>query len=216
MTAGLTVGKSTLIRTLIIGIILGIAAGGAGLYYLPAVDQFRERSMISVNPNGGTTEIFQVNVPMDRIMIGSPGQSTPLPVGLEWPSDPELEGLRTELFKVRNRKDAVIGIASRMAADNDDGIIEWVLHLPARGSLYVTMQPDAVDGGYRVGDFRAGTRDFADMRGRLTERWVADSSGDVDAPAGRIELRTTYVALFDDDADAFDDDASTGAAEDVQ
>ena len=190
-----------MVKTLIAGIILGIAAGGAGLYYVPAVDQYRERSMISVNPNGGTTEVFQVNVPMDRIMIGAPGQAASLPVGLEWPTDAALDGFRAELFKLRNRKDAVIGIASRMAADDDDGIIEWVLHLPARGSVYVTMQTDAVEGGYRVGEFRAGTRDFEDMRGQLAERWVADDSGVEGAPAGRIELSATYVALFDDSAD---------------
>ena len=198
-----------MVKTLIAGIILGVAAGGAGLYYVPAVDQFREQSMISVNPNGGTTEVFQVNVPMDRIMIGAPGQAASLPVGLEWPADAELDGLRAELFKLRNRKDAVIGIASRIAADDDGGIIEWVLHLPARGSVYVTMQPDAVEGGYRIGKFRAGTRDFENMRGQLTESWVADNSGSEDAPAGRIELQARYVALFDDSAD---DELPTDAA----
>ena len=190
-----------MIRTLIAGIILGIAAGGAGLYYLPAVDQFREQSMITVNPNGGNSEVFQVNVPIDRIMIGPPGGAAPLPAGLEWPADEELRGIRAELFKLRNRKDTVVGVASRVAADDNGGIIEWVLHLPARGSIYVTMQPEAVDGGYRIGQFRAGTREFEDMRGQLTERWVADSSGEEDAPTGRIELRTSFVALFDDSAD---------------
>lgn len=188
-------------RTLIAGIILGIAAGGAGLYYLPAVDQFREQSMITVNPNGGNAEVFQVNVPMDRIMIGAPGQAASLPVGLEWPTDEQFSGLRAELFKIRNRKDAVVGVASRIAADDDGGVIEWVLHLPARGSIYVTMQPDAVEGGYRIGEFRAGTRDFDNMRGRLVERWVADSSGNEDAPSGRIELRVNFVALLDESAE---------------
>ena len=200
-------------RTLIAGIILGIAAGGAGLYFLPAVDQFREQSMITVNPNGGNAEIFQVNVPIDRIMIGTPGRSVPLPPGLEWPAHEELSGLRAELFKLRNRKDTVVGVASRVAAEDNGGVIEWVLHLPARGSIYVTMQPDAVDGGYRVGQFRAGTRDFENMRGRLTERWVADSSGEEDAPTGRIELRTTFVALFDDSAE---DDSELATAEAAQ
>lgn len=200
-------------RTLIAGIILGLAAGGAGLYFVPAVDQFREQSMIAVTPNGGNSEVFQVNVPMDRIMIGAPGQSTPLPVGLEWPSEQEFDGLRAELFKLRNRKDTVVGVASRMAADDDGDIIEWVLHLPARGSIYVTMQTEAVEGGYRVGQFRAGTRDFENMRGQLSERWVADNSGAEDAPTGRIELRTRFVALFDESAE---DDLPSDAPEAVQ
>ena len=186
-------------KTLIAGIILGIAAGGAGLYFLPTVDQYREQSMISVLPNGGNSEVFHVNVPMDRIMIGAGVQSAPLPVGLEWPSDPALQGLRAELFKLRNRKDAVVGVASRVAADDPAGqIIEWVLHLPARGSVYVTMQPDAVEGGYRRGELRAGSRDFDNMRGQLSERWVAESSGADDTNAGRIELRTLFVALAEE------------------
>ena len=187
-----------MIKTLIAGIILGVAAGGAGLYYLPAVDQYRERSMITVNPNGGNSEVFHVNIPMDRIMIGAPSQAAPLPVGLDWPGDAELQGLRVELFKLRNQKDAVVGVASRMAAGETGNIIEWVLHLPARGSLYVSMRPDAVEGGFRLGQLRAGTRDFDDMHGQLSERWVADSSGSEDAPAGRIELRTRIVALEED------------------
>jgi hypothetical protein len=188
-----------LFKTLIAGIILGIAAGGAGLYYLPPIDQYREQSMISVLPNGGNSEMFHVNVPMDRIMIGSPGQAAPLPVGLEWPEEPMLQGVRAELFKLRNRKDAVVGVASRIAADGAVGeVIEWTLHLPARGSLYVTMQPDAVEGGYRLGQLRAGSRDFDNMRGQLSERWVAETSAAEDANAGRIELRTLFVSLVQD------------------
>lgn len=186
-------------KTLIAGIILGIAAGGAGLYYLPPIDQYREQSMISVLPNGGNSEMFHVNVPMDRIMIGASAQPEPLPVGLQWPEDPMLQGLRTELFKLRNRKDAVVGVASRIAADGAAGeIIEWVLHLPARGSMYVTMQPDAVEGGYRLGRLRAGSRDFDNLRGQLSERWVAESSANGGENAGRIELRTLFVSLARD------------------
>ena len=169
--------------------------------------------MITVNPNGGNSEVFQVNVPIDRIMIGTPGRAVPLPAGLEWPAAEQLSGVRAELFKLRNRKDTVIGVASRVAAEENGGVIEWVLHLPARGSIYVTMQPDAVDGGFRVGQFRAGTRDFENMRGRLTERWVADSSGEEGAPSGRIELRTTFVAMFDDSAEETVEATTAGAVQ---
>ena len=30
----------------------------------------------------------------------------------------------------------------------------------------------------------------------MTERWVADSSGEQDAPTGRIELRTNYIGEY--------------------
>lgn len=186
-------------KSFIVGILLGIAAGGAGLYFLPVVSQSREHSIIAVAPNGGNMESFHVNVPMDRIMVGAQQQREPLPAGLEWPLDDALADARAELFKIRNAKDAVIGVASRLAASNEtDSIIEWVLHLPARGSVYVTMQAEPVDGGYRRGDVRAGTREFAALHGRLTERWIADTSGSEDAPAGRIELVTAFVGAEED------------------
>lgn len=189
-----------MVKSFIVGIVLGIAGGGAALYYIPVVDQYREQSMIVVTPNVGNTEAFHVNVPMDRIMVGAPAQPSPLPVGLEWPVDEQLAGIRAELFKVRNGKDAVVGVASRIAASNEDSsaVIEWVLHLPSRGSVYVTLKPEATEDGYRIGEMRAGTREFAALSGRITERWVADTSGSEDAPAGRIELMTALVSQLED------------------
>ena len=175
---------------------LGIVACALGLYFVPVVNQHRETSMISVSPNGGNTEFLHVNVPTDRIMIGAPEQTNPLPIGLEWPSNEIFSNVRAELFKIRDAKDVVVGVASRMAASGSEAgdIIEWVLHLPARGSVYASMQATPANGGYRVGEMLAGTREFATLHGRVTERWVADTSGSEDAPAGRIELQTLFVA----------------------
>ena len=183
-------------RTFILGILLGIAAAGAALHYVPAVNQFREQSLIVVHPNHGNTESFHVNVPMDRIMIGAAAQKDPLPAGLEWPADEQFADTRAELFKIRNAKDAVVGVASRLAASGAEAgdIIEWVLHLPARGSVFVAMQTAPAEEGYRIGELRAGTREFEDLHGRVTERWVADTTGLEDAPAGRIELITAFVS----------------------
>ena len=183
-------------RTFIFGILLGIAAAGAALYYFPAVNQFRENSLIVVHPNHGNTESFHVNVPMDRIMIGAAAQKNPLPAGLEWPADAQFADTRAELFKIRNGKDAVVGVASRVTASEreSENLVEWVLHLPARGSAYITMRTAPEEGGYRIGELHAGTREFADLHGRITERWVADTSGLEDAPAGRIEIITAFVS----------------------
>lgn len=183
-------------KTFIAGIFLGVVAAGGALYYFPVVDQYREQSMIVVQPNTGNTESFHVNVPVDRIMIGAPAQQEPLPAGLQWPDDEELAGTRAELFKIRNGKDAVVGVASRVAASHGDSgdIIEWVLHLPARGSVYVSMQPQVAESGYRMGELTAGTREFEALHGPVRERWVADTSGEEFAPAGRIELTTAFVA----------------------
>jgi hypothetical protein len=87
-----------------------------------------------------------------------------------------------------------------MAASSDKvgDSIEWVLHLPARGSAFVTMRPEVIGGVHRVGRLRAGTREFSRLGGRLTERWVSNTSDDEDAPEGRFELRTEFTAFEDD------------------
>jgi len=56
------------------------------------------------------------------------------------------------------------------------------------------MEPEANQGGYRTGRFRAGSHEFSTLIGFVSERWVADTSGEEDAPAGRIELLATYVS----------------------
>ena len=188
-----------MIKTFIAGIVLGIGAVFAAMHFIPVVDQHREASIISVTPNGGNRESFHINVPMDRIMIGAQGRETALPPGLEWPTGERFNGLQTEMFKLRNSRDAVIGVASRLAV-NDEAVgtvIEWVLHLPARGSLFVRLRSQSADGAQRIGPITAGTREFNPLIGSMSERWVADTSGSEDAPAGRIELVTTFVAEED-------------------
>lgn len=186
-----------MLRLFIFGILLGIAAAAGALHAYPAVDQHREASIVTVAANGGNIESFHVNVPMDRIMVGAQGRKRPLPPGMQWPHEELLADVRVELFKVRNARDVVIGVASRTAAkDGQADVIDWVLHLPARGSVYVTMQAQALEGGYRRGDIRAGSREFQPLNGFVTERWVADTSGDADAPSGRIELRANYVGQY--------------------
>ena len=179
-----------------IGTLLGIAAAAGAMYAIPAVDQHRELSIISVLPNGGNTESFHINIPMDRIMIGAPGQREPVPPGMIWPTDELLADVRTELFKIRNARDTVVGVAARNAAKVDTADqIDWVLHLPARGSVFVNMSPDAMEGGYRIGRFRAGTREFGSLAGTMTESWIADTSGEEDAPDGHIELFLRFVSV---------------------
>lgn len=185
---------NNLFKTFIAGIFLGVVAAAASLYAYPAVDQHRETSIVSVAANGGNVESFHANIPMDRIMLGVPGQTKPIPATLQWPTDQKLSDVRVELFKIRNAQNTVIGIAARTAAnDTSTDVIDWVLHLPARGSIFVSMQPTELEGRYRQGELRAGSREFAAMTGSMRERWMPDTSGEEDAPQGRIELTTTYV-----------------------
>jgi len=158
------------------------------------VDQHREVSLVSVAPNGGNREVFRINIPVDRIMVGTAGQKAGLPVGMDWPLDSEIAGVSAELFKVRNARDVVVGIAARtVAKEVDSDVIDWVIHLPARGSFFVNMDMDTQEGGHRIGRFRAGSKEFSTLTGLVDERWVPDTSGEEGAPAGRIELLATYV-----------------------
>jgi hypothetical protein len=191
-----------MVKTLIFGFLLGIVGTIAAVYYLPVVDQHRESSIIAVAPNGGNTESFYMNIPTDRIMVGAPNQAEPLPPGLEWPVGEVFSGLRAELFKIRNSDETVIGVASRAVTQSEEfgDSIEWVVHLPARGTFYTSMPPESVDGVHRVGILRAGTREFGPMHGRVSERWVANTDDDEEgAPDGRIELVTSFVGEFADD-----------------
>lgn len=190
-----------MLKSLIIGIVLGIVAGAAAIYFVPVVDQARERSIIEVTPNGGNKEVFHANIPDDRILIGVPDRADPLPRGLEWPRDELFANSRTELFKLRNANDIVVGIASRIAASGANGaIVEWVFHMPARGSGYILMRPKVEDQPFRNGDLRSGTREFAGRIGAVTERWIGNAGGAPDAPAGRIELNTSFVATLGDES----------------
>jgi hypothetical protein len=73
--------------------------------------------------------------------------------------------------------------------------VEWALHLPARGTLYANLQPQADDAGRRGGRLRAGTREFANMTGTVDERRVSPPTPqDGEAVSeGRIELVTALV-----------------------
>lgn len=184
-----------MVKTFIIGAFLGIAAVLGVLYSVPVVDQHREASIIEVSPQGGPSETFHINIPMDRIMIGAQDRDTPLPPGLTWPDDAMLDGTRSELYKLRNSRDAVVGVATRLATSDAQlgNVVEWVMHLPARGSLFVSMSAQPA-GGQRVGEMRAGTREFAPLVGRVSERWVADRTAIDSAQAGRIELAMNFVS----------------------
>ena len=161
--------RITLIKVFIVGVILGLAGVLAALHYVPAVDQRREASIIAMTTNGGNTETFHVKIPVDRIMIGAPGQTNPLPTGMIWPDDPGIGDARVELFKLRNARDAVVGVATRLATNDPEigNLIEWALHLPARGTVLVKMSAQPVDGNRRVGELSAGSREFGSLIGTI-------------------------------------------------
>jgi hypothetical protein len=183
-----------LIKALLAGIVVGALGTGALAWYVPAVDLHRERSLISVVPNGGNHEYFYIGLPGDRIMVGLPNDDSALPADLAWPGDEHLPGLQAEIFKLRDKNSAVVGVASRLASAGEPTgpFIEWIVHLPARGTLYVNMDITPDEEGLRAGTVRAGTNDFATLTGTMSERLVTDVGGESDVNK-RIELKTFLV-----------------------
>ena len=183
-------------KSFVIGIFSGVILFACLLYFVPVVDQHREASLISVQANGGNTESFHANLPDDRIVTGGAGTEV-TPANLEWPEVAVLGDAQAQLFKIRNRNDVVVGVASRISGTGSatGNVVEWVLHLPARGTLYANLQPLADEAGNRRGRLRAGTREFAAMQGSFNERIRhAEDGQDKDSgSAGRIELVTALV-----------------------
>jgi len=189
--------ENLLFRTFVVGFVLGLLGTGALGWFVPAVDLHREQSLTSVQPNGGNVEVFRINLPRDRILVGLPDVNDSIPAGLDWPAAEYAGEIQAELFKVRNRDNTVIGVASRLASSSDAGeFIEWVLHFPARGSIYVQMEMTPSSSGFREGRFRAGTRDFDSMIGTAREQFVVAENGD-DAE-GRIEIEVSMVGQQED------------------
>ena len=187
-------------KIFIFGIFLGIAGAGALAYSVPVVDLHRESSHISVRSNGGNAETFRISLPRDRIMVGLAGAESTLPADLDWPSEKRLGKLQAEMFKVRDRNDVVIGVASRLASATEatGPFIEWTLHLPARGTLYLQMDLAPTQDGHRNGTLIAGTREFEVLNGSVREQFISsdeDADADVDGN-GRIELVTAFVGTF--------------------
>ncbi len=181
-------------KTYILGVILGIAGAISAVVFLPVVDQARENSVVKVAPNGGITESFHINIPIDRVASGS--ATTAIPEGLEWPE--ELASTRADIYKIRNVHDEVIGVGSRVTVQDEQqgNAIEWVLHFPARGSVYAAMQARQEDGS-RTGVLRAGTREFSETLGRLTERYVQTEPEEGER-RGRIELQSFLTRQRDE------------------
>jgi len=184
--------ESALFKLFSFGTILGLIATAVLLHFVPPVNQGRERSIISVLPNGGNQEIFHVNLPADRIMVGAPGIETPVPATLAWPNSPALQGSQVELFKIRNAEDRIVGVASRLAVGGAAPFVEWTLHLPARGSIYALLAASPAPGGGRAGSLRAATRELEPLQGLVHERYIA-AGDDADGITGRLEIATSLV-----------------------
>jgi len=183
-----------LFKTFVFGLVLGALAAGGLLYSQPIVDLEREYSLGEPRNNGGVIESYYVDLSTDRVMTGIVGAETSVPAGLGWPDYDFLVGTQTEVFKLRNAADKVVGIASRMVGGGDHAFVEWVVHMPARGTIYALLPHDASGPGVRSGILRTGTREFSMLTGSVTERYIAKSETDDADAAGRLELVTSLVS----------------------
>lgn len=190
-----------LVKTFIIGILLGLLGASALTYSVPLVDLHRESSVVSVEANGGIMETFRIDLPHDRIMVGLPGATSSIPLGLEWPGDDLPGNVQAEVFKLRNSNDAVIGVASRIASSSEasGSFIEWALHLPARGTLYLQMDLAQSADGYRSGTLLTGTRDFENFSGSVNERFLNEVESEDYEIDARIELVTVLAGSLEDE-----------------
>jgi hypothetical protein len=184
-----------LFKTFYFGIALGLLGAFALTYAVPVVDLHREPSLISVRSNGGNAETYRIDLPRDRILVGLAGADNALPAGLDWPAEAVFGDLQTEMFKVRDRNDVVIGVASRFASASEEtgAFIEWTVHLPARGTVYLQMDVAPSAEGHRNGRLMAGTRGFETLSGTVIEQYITDFEDEDLNVDGRIELITAFV-----------------------
>ena len=174
-------------------------SAGALAWNFQVVDLHRERSLVSVLPNGGNVETFQINLPRDRILVGLPNPENSIPAGLEWPSDVLAGDMLAEIFKIRDANNTVVGVGSRLASsvETSGPFIEWALHFPARGTMYVKMEVTPSEDGVRNGEMLAGTRDFEVLTGGVRESFVAADGSDPELQ-GQIRLQTALVGPLGD------------------
>jgi len=185
---------SRVIKTFFLGLVLGAIGAGTLMWKMPAVDLHRESSLVTVQPNGGNVEEFRINLPRDRIMVGLPDPNSSIPAALDWPGQVLLGDMQAELFKIRDRNDTVIGVGSRIASASEASgpFIEWALHFPARGTMYVKLEMTPSEDGVRNGLLMSGTREFAKLSGGLREEFVAAAPDDEESQ-GRIRLNAMLV-----------------------
>lgn len=188
-------------KTFYFGIALGLLGAFVLTYSVPVVDLHREPSLISVRPNGGNAETYRIDLPRDRILVGLAGVDNALPAGLDWPEEALFGDLQTEMFKVRDRNDVVIGVASRLASASEatGAFIEWTVHLPARGTVYLQMDVAPSAEGHRNGRLVAGTREFETLSGTVIEQYITDFKDEDLNVDGRIELITAFVGQLSDE-----------------
>ena len=172
-----------------LSIIIGFFAGIIGVLVLawtaPFLPHDRVRSQTDVQTNGGRLERFHVDVPGDVLSLLPAGGVTDvaaMPVDARWYPDLAPFSGEAATYRLRDDRGTVIGVASRVRGVADPADVQWVLHIPARGTLALT---GASVGNTELGSMAEGDGEFAG----LTGEWQATR----DAESSRWNLETLVM-----------------------
>jgi hypothetical protein len=146
-------------RTFLLSLLAGaaVALAGAAVFSLPVHERFP--SIIKVETNGGRSESFIIHWPEDRLELqgGLDGAAVTPEDGIAVLAPRGSSLAATELFRLRDVDDRVIGIASRMTGrvpgrrGRERSVSNWTLMIPSRGILLLTQDNGADVGPVTVG-----------------------------------------------------------------
>ncbi len=182
-------------RLLLIGLILGIATGTALLGFVQPLDHVYRKSVARVAPNGGRVEVFQIELPGDRLLSvsGDNVAQESVPAGVQLPAAPRLENVRVEAYFLRDAERQIIGVASRLS-DAEGSADDWTLYMPARGAMFLSGDEAFVDdiGQQAVrGLIVGGSESMSENSGQFIVRRIAPTDTD---DKRRIEIETIVQA----------------------
>lgn len=166
--------------SIIIGFFAGIVGALAMAWAAPFLPHERVRSETEVRTNGGRFEQFEVAGRADVLSwlpAGGAAADSAVPAGARWYPDLAPFSGEAAVYRLRNASGAVIGIASRVKGVESPDDVQWVLHIPARGTLALK---GAGIGNAEIGSVIAGEREFAGLVGE----WQATAN---DSGGWRIE-----------------------------
>jgi len=139
-------------RSFLVAFAVGFALVAALAYVYPLPGHERYRSLITVLPNGGRQEDFVIRWPADRIATGPHGDGEVTSAGAPGVlamDDAQGHRASAEVFRLRDAKGNVIGLASRVAAlglpREPVGVstTSWLLLIPSRGALLLRQVDSA-------------------------------------------------------------------------
>ena len=166
---------------IIIGFLAGIGSVAALAYTTPFLEQERVHAETRVVPNGGRLEKFEIRGESD-LLSSTPGVLGEMPLfpnSAAWyPERAPFVG-DTQIYRLRNENAVVVGTAIlREEAES----VEWILHLPARGTLVLKGEGTALAG---AGQIQRGLREFSNLNGVWDARRDEDGTWRFDTIVAR-------------------------------